>query len=106
MARQKFAMLTEQMLYVLMAVKEECCGTEIVQKVAVLTNQRVLMGPGTLYTILSQFLDEKLIMETKKEGRKRNYQITNMGMQLLRQEQQRMSMVLSDLNRFLGDNDV
>ena len=106
MPRQKYASLTEQMVYVLMALKNECCGTEIAEIVAQITNQRILLGPGTLYTILSAFLSEELIIETKKEGRKRNYQITAMGMDLLKVECQRMQRVLKDLDAFLGEEDV
>lgn len=102
MARQKFAALTEQMIYILMALKEERCGMEITEVVATITNQRIHLGPGTLYTILSQFLDEKLIVETKKEGRKRNYQITQLGIRILESEQIRITNLLNDLNEFLG----
>ena len=106
MARGKFSALTEQMVYVLIALKSEKCGTEITDSIRVLTNERINMGPGTLYTILSQFLNEGLIVETKQEGRKRNYQITDLGMKLLQQEQVRMTNLLKDLNAFLGDDYV
>ena len=103
MAREKFSTLTEQMLYVLMALKSDKCGTEITEWISNKTNGRVNLGPGTLYTILSQFLNERMIVETKQEGRKRSYRISNLGMKLLQQEQIRMMNLLNDLNAFLGD---
>ena len=106
MARGKFSSLTEQMVYVLMSLNEEKCGIEITEWICDLTCGRVNLGPGTLYTILSQFLSEGLIVETKQEGRKRNYQITDLGMQLLKQEKMRLINVLNDLNKFLGDDHV
>ena len=54
MAREKFSALTEQMLYVLMALKSDKCGTEITEWISNKTNGRVNLGPGTLYTILAQ----------------------------------------------------
>ena len=87
-------------------IKEEKCGIEITEWISNLTSGRVNLGPGTLYTILSQFLSEGLIIETKQEGRKRNYQITDLGMQLLKQEKVRMVNLLNDLNEFLGNDHV
>ena len=57
MARSKFSTLTEQMYYVLLCLKDECCGMEIMDKVSNLTNGRVQVGSGTLYNLLEQFLD-------------------------------------------------
>ena len=56
MARLKFQTLTEQMFYTLLCLKEECCGMDILDRVPAMTNQRVHVGSGTLYTLLEQFL--------------------------------------------------
>lgn len=47
------------------------CGTEITEFVERKTRGRVKLGPGTLYTLLGKFQDEKLIQETEVDGRKR-----------------------------------
>lgn len=67
MARAKFQTLTEQMFYTLLCLKDECYGMDILDKVPAMTNQRVSVGSGTLYTLLEQFLDAKMIRETKVE---------------------------------------
>ena len=56
MARAKFQTLTEQMFYTLLCLKEECYGMDILDRVPAMTNQRVNVGSGTLYTLLEQFL--------------------------------------------------
>ena len=55
MAREKFHTLTEQMFYVLLCLDEECCGTDILDRVPSMTGGRVTVGSGTLYNLLEQF---------------------------------------------------
>lgn len=68
MARTKFQTLTEQIFCTLLCLKEECCGMDILDKVPAITNQRVNVGSGTLYTLLEQFLEAETIRETKLEA--------------------------------------
>ena len=100
MAREKLKTLTEQMFYVLLVLTKELYGSEIVTKVSSLTNNRIILGPGTLYTILGQFVEEKIIEETKKEGRKRCYCITESGKDLLANEISRLNQMIIDANNF------
>lgn len=103
MARSKFSTLTEQMYYVLLCLKDECCGMEIMDKVSSLTNGRVQVGSGTLYNLLEQFLDYKMIKETKAEGRRRSYIITEEGCEALRKENERLMMQIKDFNQIFKD---
>lgn len=96
MARKKFQTLTEQMFYTLLCLKEECYGLDILDKVPAMTNQRVHVGSGTLYTLLEQFLEAGLIKETKVEGRRRSYILTHLGQAMLKREVQRMKAQLDD----------
>ena len=68
MAREKFQTLTEQMFYVLLTLREECCGTDVMARISNLTQGRVTVGPGTLYNLLDSFQAAGWIMETKTEG--------------------------------------
>ena len=63
MARTKFQTLTEQMFYILLSLKDECCGMDIMDKVKEMTEGRVLIGPGTLYNLLGQFVHETIIQQ-------------------------------------------
>ncbi len=97
MAKKAFENLTESMFYVLMAfLHRELCGTEIAAFVAEKTAQRIQLGPGTLYTILSRFEAEELIVEIAVEGRKRTYRITPKGKELFFSELKRLQSCVAD----------
>ena len=100
MAKEPLKVLTEGMFYVLLSLlRQERCGTEIVRCVYNATAGRVLLGPGTLYTILAKFQEEELIRETAVEGRKRTYAITDRGRALFRQELSRLKLCVADGDR-------
>ena len=89
--------LTEPMFYVLMSfLRRDMCGTEITEFVERRTNGRVKLGPGTLYTLLGKFQEEKLIQETEVEGRKRTYRITPKGRQVFQDELERLRACVAD----------
>lgn len=96
MARKKFHTLTEQMFYTLLCLKEECYGLDILDKIPAMTNQRVNVGSGTLYTLLEQFLEAGMIKETKVEGRRRSYILTKLGKAMLDKEALRIKAQLDD----------
>ena len=99
MPRAKFQTLTEQMFYILLCLHAECCGMDIMDKVPAMTGGRVSVGSGTLYNLLEQFLDAGMIRETKAEGRRRSYILTEKGREALANEQDRLLRQLEDYNR-------
>ena len=100
MAKKAFDTLTETMFYVLMSFnRQDMCGTEIASYVDVLTNGRVSMGPGTLYTILSNFQNEGLIEKVNSQGRKITYSITEKGRRLYNDEILRLRTCLDDAEK-------
>ena len=97
MAKKSLYPLTEPMYYVLMCFhRGEMCGTEIADFVRSLTGDRVHLGPGTLYTILSTFQSEKVIEKASSEGRKITYRITEKGEKLYQNELARLKACLRD----------
>ena len=96
MSREKFKTLTEQMYYVLLCLRHECCGTDIMNMTLEMTDGRVRIGPGTLYNLLEQFAEAGMIRETGIEGRKRSYILTDGGEELLRNEYQRLIQQIKD----------
>jgi len=96
MPREKFQTLTEQMFYILLCLRQECCGMDIMSRVEELTAGRVRVGPGTLYNLLEQFETAEFIRETKVEGRKRSYILTNKGKELLQGEYERLKKLTLD----------
>jgi DNA-binding PadR family transcriptional regulator len=102
MSREMLQTLSEQMYYILMALMEERCGVDIMKAVEELSKGRIKVGPGTSYTLLDKFLKLKLIEETKVEGRKRSYIITDKGKDVLQQEYERLKIQLEDGFSLLG----
>ena len=107
MPRAKFQTLTEQMFYILLSLQQECCGTDIMTQVHSATGGRVSVGPGTLYNLLESFLTAGMIRETKVEGRKRSYLITEAGQKALRDEYDRLMRLTADYEAvFFGKEDM
>ena len=98
-AREKFGTLTEQMFYILLCLREECCGMDVMARVSELTGGRVAVGPGTLYNLLEQFLAAGYIVETRAEGRRRSYQLTAEGKTLLQNEVERLQAQVRDYEK-------
>ena len=99
MAREKFQTLTEQMFYILLCLRQERCGADVMAWISETTHQRVAVGPGTLYNLLEQFLQAGYIRETKVEGRKRSYVITPAGQDALEAEVRRLRTLAADYER-------
>ncbi len=102
MPRAKFQTLTEQMFYILLCLCSECCGMDIMDRVPEMTAGRVNVGPGTLYNLLEQFSEEGMIRETKSEGRRRSYIITEKGRDALNAEYERIRRQSADYLRIMG----
>lgn len=105
MPRTKFQTLTEQMFYTLLCLKEECYGMDILDRVPAMTDRRVNVGSGTLYTLLEQFLAEGMIRETKIEGRRRSYILTDKGREMLEKECARLTAQLTDYRKVFGQEE-
>ena len=99
MPRPKFQTLTEQMFYILLCLRKECCGIDILELVPAMTNGRVTVGSGTLYNLLEQFLDAGYIRETRVEGRRRSYLLTDEGQEMLDREYRRICTQAQDYRR-------
>lgn len=102
MARAKFQTLTEQMFYILLSLKDECCGMDIMDKVKEMTDGRVLIGPGTLYNLLGQFVHEGYIVETSAVGKRKNYVLTDEGRSVLQLETERLERQIRDYKSIIS----
>ena len=103
MAREKFQTLTEPMFYILLCLREECCGADIMARVGALTQGRVSIGPGTLYNLLDSFQSAGMIRQTAVEGRKRSYLITAKGREILEAEYRRLLVLTEDYQTCVGE---
>lgn len=103
MPREKFRTLTEQMFYILICLRTECCGMDIMDQVTGMTGGRVAVGPGTLYNLLEQFQEAEMIRETAVCGRKRSYVLTEKGREALENEYKRLCRQTEDYQKFFRE---
>ncbi len=97
--------LTQPMYYILLSLKEQRHGYEIMQFIEWLTEGRVKVGPGTLYSLLSRFEDDGYIEMVSDDDNKKTYIITNIGREVLDEEIERLSKLLEDARNIKGGND-
>lgn len=103
MARKKLETLTEQMFYVLLALRQERHGYGIMQTITELTGGRVNVGAGTLYALLERFERDRLIRFTRMEENRKYYRLTDAGEQALRAEYQRIQRQAADWERVMEE---
>ena len=103
MARAKLQRLTEQMYYILLSLLEEDRhGYSIMQAVLGITQGAVVIGAGTLYTLLARFEGEKIIEKTAEEDNRKTYKITPYGCEILQNEYERLCQQVKDGAANLG----
>ncbi|MBS6373316.1 MAG: helix-turn-helix transcriptional regulator [Erysipelotrichaceae bacterium] len=96
MAREQLKTLTEQMYYIMLALRHENFGYGIMEEVKKCTGGRVEIGAGTLYALLARFEKEKIICCTREEDRKRYYRLDEKGEQMLKDEYRRLKQLILD----------
>lgn len=78
--------MTETGFYILFCLQEENHGYGITQKVRQMTGGEILISPGTMYGSLSKMEKDGLIAFTREEEKRKLYQITELGTEILRTE--------------------
>ena len=78
--------MTETGFYILFCLQEENHGYGITQKVRQMTGGEILISPGTMYGSLSKMEKDGLIAFTREEEKRKLYQITDLGAEILRME--------------------
>ncbi len=80
--------LTEGVYYILLSLTESRHGYGIMQNVEQLSKGRIHLAPGTLYGALNNLVDKGWIIALPeiKESRKKEYKITEKGLEILKEE--------------------
>ncbi len=96
MAPEKNNALTEAVYYILISLQSPLHGYGIMQGVEEMSGGRVRLAAGTLYGALSNMVDRKWIIEVSEEknNRKKLYQITDLGNEVLLAEIERLEELL------------
>lgn len=105
MSKKKTKSLTQPMFYILLSLKEKRHGYEIMQYIDWLTEGRVKVGPGTLYSLLSRFEDDGYIEMISDEDNKKTYIIKDLGKEALDMEIERLKLLLDDASKVKGGNE-
>lgn len=97
------AALTEGVYYILLSLMEPMHGYGIMQNVERLSKGRVRLAPGTLYGAINTLLEKNWILALpgEKDSRKKEYQITEQGKQMLRAELLRLRELMENGEQIL-----
>lgn len=106
MAREQFDTLTEQMFYILLCLQTPKYGLKIAHEIRKLTNKRVNIGPGTLYGLLGRFENEGFIEIVPSNSNRKIYRITNLGLELLNTELDRLKKLIKDYSTKMEEYDA
>ena len=89
---QESIVLTESTYYILLALYNPQHGYGIMQQVEALSRGRVRLAAGTLYGALNAMVEKGWIIQLPVVGgsRKKNYQITEIGLRILTNEIERL----------------
>ncbi|MFD2829668.1 PadR family transcriptional regulator [Corticicoccus populi] len=91
--------MTETAFYILLSLQTPRYGYLIMQYVEEMTHGRIQLGAGTLYGSLSKMQKDGLIDIIKIENKRKIYQTTNLGNQLLLMEKSRITELYKNLER-------
>lgn len=89
--KKVYVPMTETGFYILLCFRTPNHGYGIVQKVKELTDNEVILGPGTMYGTLGKMEKDGLIEFVREEEKRKIYQITNLGKEVLEQELRRIN---------------
>ena len=88
--RRIYVPMTETGFYILFCLQKESHGDNITQKVKELTKGQVVISPGTMYGTLSKMEKDGLFVFSHEEEKRKIYQITEIGREILEIELKRI----------------
>ncbi len=90
---QKFLPLSESTYYILLSLVESRHGYAIMQHVETISGGTVTIGPGTLYGAFNNLEKAGLIRIVGEEDRRKYYQLTGLGQQVLAGQIRRLGIM-------------
>jgi len=97
--KDKYIPMTETAFYLLLVLQEERHGYGAMQYIEGITNGRLRIGPGTVYGTLSKMEKDGLIRAVNEYDRRKTYQQTLMGEELLAMELERLEEMVSNARK-------
>lgn len=96
--------LTEAVYYILLSLYKPLHGYGIMQHIKEISNERVSLGAGTLYGAISTLLQKGWIqpVPSGEDSRKKEYQITDIGKDVVQNELLRLEELISNGRKIAG----
>ncbi len=88
--KKVYVPMTETGFYILLCLREPNHGYGVVQRVKELTGGEIVLSPGTMYGSLSKMEKDSLIRFVREEEKRKIYQITALGEEVLEMELRRI----------------
>ena len=95
--RKVYVPMTETSFYILLCLREESHGYNIIRKVEELTAGEIQISPGTMYGSLSKMEKDQLICFVREEEKRKTYCITDLGKDVLALEMQRIERLYRNM---------
>ena len=99
--KKVYVPMTETGFYILLCLRSPNRGYGVVQKVKEMTDNEVVLGPGTMYGSLSKMEKDGLIEFVREEDKRKIYQITELGMEVLELELKRIQRLYRNAQEVL-----
>lgn len=96
--------LTEAVYYILLSLDTPLHGYGIMQRVREMSGERVSLGAGTLYGAINTMVEKGWIkpLAGPADARKKEYQITEIGREVVGEELIRLEELIESGRRVLG----
>jgi len=72
------------------------------QTVSAISQNRVKIGAGTLYALLTRFENEKIVYQVSDDGRRKIYSLTQKGRELLDREYARLHETIKAYDDYIA----
>lgn len=99
--KNRFIPMSETMFYILLSLQTPRHGYGIMQHVKEITNSRIILGAGTVYSSLKKLDNSKLIQSVSEENRRKIYIMTEIGRLILHEEALRIKELYQNVEGLL-----
>ena len=101
--KKVYVPMTETGFYILLCLQSPNHGYGVVQMVERMTEGEIRLSPGTMYGSLSKMEKDKLIQFVREEEKRKLYQITELGMEVLQLEKKRIKRLYRNSTEDIGN---
>jgi len=89
--RRVYVPMTETGFYILYCLQQQMHGYNVTKRVRELTGGQIVISPGTMYGTLSKMEKDGLIVFVREEDKRKLYEITPLGREILDLETRRIA---------------